>query len=168
MSNAGEIVHSGTTPVFTPSDADNAVQTTSEAAKWRAAGRRFAGGTLKGLQSKMGYMKRLGSTIVRISPDLKQSHAQETYTGNGIQNFLTVEPRFGTPEAFREVVATAHTHGLYVILDIILNHVGDVFVYQAGQPNYHQGDMPHPVMGYRDQHVSKPVRDWFRRFQFHG
>ena len=152
LTNAGEVVHSGTTPVFAPSDAENAVQTASEAEKWRAAGRRFVGGTLKGLQSKMGYLKRLGITVIRISPVLKQVHSQETYTGNGIQNFLDVEPRFGTPEAFREVVETAHTYGLYVILDIILNHAGDVFVYQSGQPNYHHRDMPHPVMGYRDQH----------------
>jgi 1,4-alpha-glucan branching enzyme len=46
--------------------------------------------------------------------------------GYGIQNFLEVEPHFGTREDLQEVVRVAHANGIYVILDIILNHAGNV------------------------------------------
>jgi hypothetical protein len=42
-----------------------------------------------------------------------------------------VDPHFGTREELRELVATAHSLGIRVILDIILNHAGNVFAYDA-------------------------------------
>ncbi|GAB3340572.1 alpha-amylase family glycosyl hydrolase [Larkinella ripae] len=149
LDNDGTPVTAGMTPVFSPSDAENAVQTPAEAQQWREAGTRFAGGTLKGLESKLGYLKRLNITAIWISPVFKQVSSQETYHGYGIQHFLDIDPRFGTPDDLRNVVETAHTLGIYVILDIIFNHAGDVFAYQAGQPRYHNG-MRYPVTGYRD------------------
>jgi glycosidase len=77
----------------------------------------------------MGYLKRMGVTAIWISPIFKQVSFQETYHGYGIQNFLDVDPHFGTRDDLREVVTTAHEHGLLVILDIILNHSGNVFSY---------------------------------------
>jgi glycosidase len=76
-------------------------------------------------------VKRLGITAIWLSPLLKQVRFQETYHGYGIQNFLEVEPRFGTREELREVVQIAHEQGIAVILDIILNHAGNVFSYDA-------------------------------------
>ncbi|NOT55174.1 MAG: alpha-amylase, partial [Deltaproteobacteria bacterium] len=65
-----------------------------------------------------------------ISPIFKQVSFQETYHGYGVQNFLDVDPHFGTREDLKRMVATAHEQGLYVILDIILNHSGNVFGYE--------------------------------------
>src|SRR5215211_3869592 len=52
----------GTTPLFQSGDAGNATQTAADAERWREAGRTWAGGTLRGLASKMGYLQRLGVT----------------------------------------------------------------------------------------------------------
>ena len=127
--NAGNLVRSGTTPIYTPEDWENALKTESDARRWREAGAKYVGGTLKGLKSKIGYLKRLGIKALWISPIFKQVRFQETYHGYGIQNFLEVEPRFGTREDLQEVVQIAHNNGIYVILDIILNHAGNVFSY---------------------------------------
>lgn len=127
--NQGNLVQSGTTPLYSPADAENAVKTEADAARWREAGTKYVGGTLKGLQGKIGYLKRLGVTALWISPIFKQVRFQETYHGYGIQNFLEVEPHFGTREDLQEVVRVAHENGIYVILDIILNHTGNVFSY---------------------------------------
>jgi glycosidase len=127
--NDGQVVTSGTTPLFQPVDANNAVQTDADARHWREAGARWVGGTLKGLASKIGYLERLGITAIWISPIFRQVSFQETYHGYGVQNFLDVDPHFGTREDLRELVMTAHEHGIYVILDIILNHSGNVFGY---------------------------------------
>jgi glycosidase len=125
----GALVTGGSTPLFQPGDEGNAVQDEADAARWRDAGARWVGGTLKGLTSKIGYLQRLGVTALWISPVFKQVPFQESYHGYGIQNFLDVDPHFGTRRDLRQMVRTAHRHGIYVILDIILNHSGDVFAY---------------------------------------
>jgi Alpha amylase, catalytic domain len=128
--NAGNLVTSGATPLFQATDAENAVQTPDDAHRWREAGATWVGGTLKGLISKLGYLKRLGVTALWISPIFKQVSFQNTYHGYGVQNFLDIDPHFGTRDHLRELVATAHDLGLYVILDIILNHTGNVFCHE--------------------------------------
>jgi glycosidase len=158
--NDGALVHGGATPPFASADAGNAVTTEDDARAWRESGARFTGGTLRGLQGKLGYLSRMGITAIWLSPVFKQVASQETYHGYGIQNFLEVEPRFGTAEDLRSLVATAHAHGIRVILDIILNHAGDVFDYDpdryperdsAGNPfmDPRWDGRPYQVRGYR-------------------
>jgi glycosidase len=125
----GDLVTGGETPLFEPGEAGNAVGNEADAARWRAAGGGWVGGTLPGLRSKLGYLQRLGVTAIWISPIFKQVSFQATYHGYGIQNFLEVDPHFGTAQDLQELVQTAHAHGIYIILDIILNHTGDVFSY---------------------------------------
>jgi glycosidase len=124
VGNDGQTVQTGTTPRFQPSDVRNAPRDA-----WVAAGQRFCGGTLNGLASKIGYLARLGVSALWISPIFKQLASRETFHGYGIQDFLDVDPRFGTRDHLRALVRTAHEHGIRVILDIILNHTGDVFAY---------------------------------------
>jgi len=126
--NNGKKVANGTTPLFTyPDDAyDGNYQ------EWADHGNRWLGGNLAGLTSKIGYLERLGVTTIWISPVFKQVTCDEhSYHGYGIQNFLDVDPNFGTRQQLKELVDTAHQHGIYVILDIIFNHSGDVFGYNA-------------------------------------
>lgn len=159
--NDGGLVAGGTTRPFRPGDAGNAVGTEEAARAWRDAGARFAGGTLRGLQTKLGYLSRMGVTAIWLSPILKQVASQQTYHGYGIQDFLEVEPRFGTREDLRSLVDTAHELGLRVVLDVILNHTGDVFAYNAdrhlvGEPGNQWMDpwwdgRPYEVSGYRDK-----------------
>jgi glycosidase len=92
----GNLVATGTTPLFTAANNRNAIQNEADAKLWREAGGKYAGGNLKGLKTKIGYLKRLGITTIWISPILKQVKFQETYHGYGIQDFLEVNPEFGT------------------------------------------------------------------------
>src|SRR5688572_10086075 len=57
---------------FRPEDAGNAVRTEEAAARWREAGRRWVGGTLRGLNSRIGYLERLGVTAIWVSPVFRQ------------------------------------------------------------------------------------------------
>lgn len=146
--NQAQIVTTGTTPPFVPEANGNAVRTESDAGRWREAGTRFVGGTLTGLESKLGYLQRLGVTAIWISPIFKQVRADESYHGYGIQNFLDVDPHFGSREDLRRLVQTAHGLGIRVVLDIILNHCGDVFRYRDGDPAW--SGQKFPVAGFRD------------------
>ncbi len=125
--NQGNWVTTGTRPLFAAGDRGNAVKTEAAAARWREAGGKYVGGTLNGLTSKIGYLKRLGVTAIWISPIFKQVAFQETYHGYGIQDFLAVNPRFGTADDLKTLVQTAHAEGIYVILDIILNQYSGQF-----------------------------------------
>ncbi len=128
--NDGTPVKGGNTPAYNPSiDNGNAVTTPAKAADWRDAGCKWCGGNLKGLISKIGYLKRMGVTALWVSPIFKQVSFLPTYHGYGIQDFLSVDTHFGSTEDLQELVKTAHDNGIYVILDIILNHSGNVFSY---------------------------------------
>lgn len=127
--NDGSVVTSGATARFLPGDAGNAVRNEAEAAMWREAGGAWVGGTLRGIRSKLGYLRRLGVTALWISPVFKQARFQDSYHGYAIQNFLELDPHYGAREDLRDLVAAAHEQGIYVVLDIILNHAGDVFRY---------------------------------------
>jgi glycosidase len=129
----GNVVNTGTTPLFQPADALNAVQTPADAARWRDAGDGYVGGKLAGVTSKLGYLKRMGVTALWLSPIFKQVTFQRTYHGYGIQDYLQVNPRFGTADDLKKLVDTAHANGMRVILDIILNHTGNVFNYNPNR-----------------------------------
>jgi len=152
--NNGQLVSGGATPPYQSNDRGNATTTQADRQTWFAAGGGFVGGTLKGLESKLGYLQRLGITAIWISPVFQQVSSQDTYHGYGIQNFLDVDPRFGTRHDLVSLVQTAHGLGIRVILDIILNHTGDVFEYggqPAGQSPFWQVDgTVFGVVGYRD------------------
>ena len=131
LDNAGHPSAHGTTPPLRASDHGNAVRNEADAAVWREAGARFVGGTLRGAASKIGYLRRLGITAIWVSPVFKQAPWSAAYHGYGVQDFLAIDPRFGTRDDLRALVETAHEHGILVILDVILNHAGPVFGYDA-------------------------------------
>ncbi|MHC4509344.1 MAG: alpha-amylase family glycosyl hydrolase, partial [Planctomycetota bacterium] len=103
--------------------------------QWAESGaQRWQGGTIKGVLSKLGYLRRLGVTTLWLSPVFKQRGHLNTYHGYGIQDFLDVDPRFGTRQDLVDLVAAAHGEGLYVILDIVFNHSGSNWLYPPGTP----------------------------------
>ncbi|HLY16227.1 MAG TPA: alpha-amylase family glycosyl hydrolase [Bryobacteraceae bacterium] len=95
----------------------------------------FQGGNFAGIQQQLPYIKGLGAGAVWLSPVLANALNQPgTYHGYGIRDFLHADPRFAQDAAhaddeLRSLVDAAHSQGLYVILDIVLNHTGDVFAY---------------------------------------
>ena len=95
----------------------------------------FQGGNFTGIKEQLAYIKGLGAGAIWLSPVLKNVTFEEgTYHGYGIHDFLRAEPRFAqdpehADDELRSLVDAAHAQGLYVILDIVLNHTGNVFAY---------------------------------------
>jgi glycosidase len=128
LGNNGKRATGGTTPPFEP--ANDAY--TADYEQWKNQGDRWQQGTLNGLSSKLGYLQRLGITAIWISPVFKQvAKDDHAYHGYAIQNFLDVDPHFGTRQDLKNLVKTAHALGIYVILDIVLNYAGNVFEYDV-------------------------------------
>lgn len=124
----GNTVKSGETQ---PYNVDNCKIKPEEYDIWVENGETWCGGNLRGIISKLGYLKRLGVSALWVSPIFKQVSHYQSYHGYGIQNFLEIDPHFGTKEDLVELVKIAHENGIYVLLDIILNHTGDVFGYDS-------------------------------------
>jgi glycosidase len=107
----------------------------------------FQGGTIEGVRQQLAYLERLGAGAIWLSPVLKNcQYRHDSYHGYGIQDFLTIDPRFASDpahadEELRRLVDEAHARNMYVIFDIVLNHAGDVFAYK----DYSDNDKENPV-----------------------
>jgi glycosidase len=98
-----------------------------------SGGGRFQGGTIRGLTSKLDYIKGLGATTLWVGPVWKQRTHFDSYHGYAIQDFLEVDPRFGNRQDLVDMVSEAHKRGMRVLLDIVLNHTSNNWIYANGQ-----------------------------------
>lgn len=102
---------------------------------------RYQGGDWQGLINHLDYLEALGVTALWISPIVKNIDYDagfDGYHGYWTQSFTKVNPHFGTPAKLRELVDKAHARNMKVILDIVCNHVGQLFYYDIngnGQPD---------------------------------
>ncbi len=96
------------------------------------------GGTFKGIEAQLDYIVGTGAGAIWISPVLKNAkpESQYGYPGYGTQDFLSVDGRFASDgtEATAEIelaelIEAVHARGMYVILDIVINHTARVFDY---------------------------------------
>ena len=108
-------------------------------------GRLFQGGNLKGIIRRLDYIQGLGTNAIWLSPIFKnRQEKNDTYHGYGIQDFLDVDPRFGSKKDLQELVRQAHRRNMYVILDIIINHTGDNWSYPNDDAYFYWKDAPGP------------------------
>jgi glycosidase len=96
---------------------------------WMEAGLGFTGGTLKGIRSKLDYLQGLGITGLWLNPAFKQRADLKTYHGYAIQNFLDIDPRFGTTQDLRDLIDDAHDRGMVVVLDVVIDHTANNWFY---------------------------------------
>jgi alpha-amylase len=99
------------------------------------------GGDWKGLEDNLQYLQDLGVTTLWISPIVKNVDTDagfDGYHGYWAQDMTELNPHFGDLTALRGLVAAAHERGMKVILDIVTNHLGQLFYYDInknGQPD---------------------------------
>lgn len=102
---------------------------------------RYHGGDWRGVEEKLDYLDNLGVTALWISPIVKNVETDagvDGYHGYWTQDFTRLNPHFGDLLSLRRMVDQAHERGMKVILDIVVNHVGQVFYYDInlnGQPD---------------------------------
>lgn len=133
----------------------------------------FQGGNLKGITRRLDYIKGLGCGAVWISPILKNRQDQPgSYHGYGIQDFLQVDPRFGTLADLRELTRQAHARDMYVILDVVINHSGDVWAYPGDFPYYYFEGQTFPFGEWREADPAAGLQNddaiWPRELQSPG
>lgn len=82
-------------------------------------------GDFKGLIEKMDYIKSLGFTAIWITPVVENASGLD-YHGYHAFDFNKVDPRLESEDiTFKKVIDEAHSRGMKVILDIVLQHTGN-------------------------------------------
>ena len=79
-------------------------------------------GDIRGIISKLDYIKDLGATAIWFSPLYKSPWKDYGYD---IADYRSIHPSFGTMEDFEELVAECHKRGLKVMMDAVFNHTSD-------------------------------------------
>src|SRR5207253_3990236 len=82
------------------------------------------GGDLQGVINHLDYLKDLGVTTLWMTPVIENDMPNRTEHGYAMTNHYKVEPRFGTPEIYRELSDELHKRGMKLIQDAVYNHVG--------------------------------------------
>jgi len=79
----------------------------------------FMGGKIKGITSRLDYIKDLGFNAIYLSPIFRGND----YHGYHVIDFYSIDEHFGNELDFKKLISAAHAKGIKVILDFVPNHV---------------------------------------------
>jgi len=125
----------------------------------------YHGGDLQGVINRLDYLKDLGITAIWLTPwydnydhpneiELKEDKPSTGFHGYNPQDFYAVEEHFGSSQKLRELVDRAHSVGIKIIQDQVMNHTGP----------YHPwlNDPPTPTWfnGTKQSHLNNAFQTW--------
>lgn len=100
----------------------------------KKGGSSYHGGDFAGLNQKLDYLKDLGVNTIWITPiveNIKEDqHDKETdtatygYHGYWASDFTKLNRHLGTEEQFKALLDAAHSKGMKIMVDVVLNHAG--------------------------------------------
>jgi oligo-1,6-glucosidase len=99
-------------------------------------------GDIRGIISKLGYLKELGVDILWISPMYQSPNDDNGYD---ISDYQKIMRDFGTMEDFDELLLKAHGLGIKIIMDLVVNHTSD----------------EHPWFVESRKSIDNPYRDYY-------
>lgn len=76
-------------------------------------------GDLQGIKEKLPYLSELGIDVIWLNPFYPSPQRDNGYD---ISDYTAVNPLFGTMADFEDLVATAKSYGIELMLDMVLNH----------------------------------------------
>lgn len=97
-------------------------------------GSSYHGGDFAGLNQKLDYLKDLGVNTIWITPivenitedqhDNKTDTATYGYHGYWASDFTKLNRHLGTEQQFKALLDAAHSKGMKIMVDVVLNHAG--------------------------------------------
>lgn len=79
-------------------------------------------GDLDGIESKLWYLKELGIDVIWLSPVYQSPNDDMGYD---ISDYQAVMSEFGTMESFDRMLEKAHSLGIKIMMDLVVNHTSD-------------------------------------------
>ena len=93
----------------------------------------YCGGDHVGLKNHLDYIKNMGFDAIWISPIVKNSEG--SYHAYHTVDFYDINEHFGTKEELEDLIATCHEKDIWVMLDVVANHVAPIgFDYRSINP----------------------------------
>jgi len=106
-------------------------------------------GDLKGITSKLDYLKKLGVNVIWLSPHYDSPNADNGYD---IRDYRKVMTEFGTMADFDELLKGVKARGMRLVLDLVVNHTSDEHRWFVESRK--SKDNP-----YRDYYIWRPAKD---------
>ena len=97
---------------------------------------KYSGGDIKGVIEKIPYLKELGVTTVWLTPVVSNQwwdpwSNNAGYHGYWAENFKEVDKHLGRLDDYKKLSAELHKNGMYLVQDVVCNHVGNYFRYNG-------------------------------------
>ena len=123
----------------------------------------YSGGDLPGLTNKISYIKNLGATAVWITPPVANqwwspSVQYSGYHGYWAENLMAVDKHYGSLGDMQNLSRRLHGQGMYLVQDIVVNHMGNYFSYDPKHWN-----AQNPAQGYKSEAAPGPSQQPFNR-----
>jgi len=119
-------------------------------------------GDIRGIISKLDYVKSLGVDAVWLSPCYKSPNDDNGYD---ISDYRDIMDEFGTLDDWKEMIAGMHERGIKLIMDLVVNHSSDEHRWfaesKAGNPEYRDYYIWKKGRG---KDGRKPPNNWVSRF----
>jgi len=95
------------------------------------SGKGWCGGTIKGVEEKLGYIQDMGFDAIWITPVVEQVPWLDHWNGTGYhgywaRDFNKIEPRIGSEGDLKSLKAACAQRGMLLMVDIVANHVGPI------------------------------------------
>lgn len=79
-------------------------------------------GDLRGIESKLWYLKELGIDVIWLSPVYQSPNDDMGYD---ISDYQAIMKEFGTMEDYDRMLEAAHSLGIKIMMDLVVNHTSD-------------------------------------------
>ncbi|PHK27666.1 glycosyl hydrolase, partial [Nostoc linckia z16] len=76
-------------------------------------------GDFKGITGRLGYLQELGVKGLWLTPFLKSPKVDNGYD---VADYYAIDPTYGTMDDFKAFLDNAHSEGIKVVMDMVLNH----------------------------------------------
>lgn len=84
----------------------------------------YCGGDFDGIAKQLDYIKNLGFDAIWISPVI--DNTENGFHGYWARDWKKINDKFGGPDALKRLVKAAHDKDIWVMVDVVANHVGPV------------------------------------------
>ncbi len=100
-------------------------------------------GTFKAFQQHLDRLQKMGVNILwlmPINPIGKENRKGSLGSYYAVQNYVAVNPNFGTLKDLKQLVKAAHAKGMHVILDWVANHTAWDNIWVKQHPDWYEKD----------------------------
>ena len=143
-----QVIYFVMTDRFANGDPSNDVLTDS-GIEFGHDGSKYTGGDLQGLIDQLDYIQGLGATAIWLTPPVANQWWDEHVNYGGYHGYWTrdmkkIEEHFGDLALYKQLIDELHRRGMYLIQDIVCNHMGNYYVYdkQTGEYRVNTGSFP--------------------------